>query len=261
MRRLSNREQELASKIILNEGRNNYLGNILDSYLVQSRVDYDRMQMSAHISLIYRGAPNSIENQDLLIQKSDEVMDLIITAISLLRLLEKEGHIFLVQKSMTPDPNGGMGQAAINANLIHSSINDPEIVRLLIDYSNKQIFVTEELRVLGKNDFIPNDELRFIQQITRAENSLRTSKRALVVSATALCVTTLAFLFNTFIKTDHFPEQIMHQKRLFQNDSTHYFINQQQMDTLIKIQSKKQGQQIQKIQTSNRVPKSNPSFK
>lgn len=122
----------------------------------------------------------------------------IITAIHLIRMLEKEGYLLLFQEDPLED-TFDVGSAKINEQIMYmtSSIYDEKINGSIIEYLFKDIIVTEEFKRFCKRGFIARDEQRFKYQI-------RTALTALIVATAA----GLSNLYFNYIRSHAHPIEI-----------------------------------------------------
>lgn len=184
MRLLNKDEQEFCRRILNGNGNNNYLGNIIDDKLWGVRISITRSpQRNVDLLFTIQNQQPTQEEIDMTLQRSQDISVLILNVVNLIKLLEKENYIMLLQRA-TQIPNQSMfGQGIGNLPFITSNFSDPTISTLLIDYVDKEIFVTEEFRQFCKNGFIARDEKRFRRQI--------------FITTSALCVAILALVINT----------------------------------------------------------------
>ena len=138
----------------------------------------------------------------------------IITAVSLIQLLEKEGYILLHQTATFPTVfQFGPGRSNNQTKYVGFPLPDVQVRKLVIEYLNKDIIVTDEFRRFCssgwfRKGFIARDEQRFRRQIT--------------IAYSALFVATIVGAINAGIN--------IHTK--FYTTGTK--INQAQIDTLVK---------------------------
>jgi hypothetical protein len=133
-------------------------------------------------------------------QRIPEVISFLFTVVVLIKNLEKEGYIYMFQSLLISDtftPNsenvyvgnkkasGSFGLGHCKGNRLPENIvyefPDDEISNLLIDYSNKEIILTEEFKRFCNRGFIARDEQRFRRQTLIATTALVIA----VVSSTA----------------------------------------------------------------------------
>jgi hypothetical protein len=191
MRLLNKDEQELCRRILDGNGYNNYLGNIIDDKLWGVRISITRQPQNVDLLFTIQNPQPTQDEIDMTLQRSQEISVLILNVVNLIKLLEKENYIMLLQRATQISNQSMFGKGISNLPSISSSFSDPTISTLLIDYVDKEIFVTEEFRQFCNNGFIARDEQRFRRQIF-----ITTS--ALIVAITALVVNTVFNLLPKF---------------------------------------------------------------
>jgi hypothetical protein len=184
MRLLNEEEQDFCKRILKGDGNNNYLGNIIDHKLWGVRISIMRNPQNVDLLFTIQNHQPTTEEINMAIQKSQEISILILNVVNLIKLLEKDNYILLLQRSTNIPNQSSYGQGVVNLPFIKSNFSDPTISKLLIDFIDKEIFVTEEFRQFCKNKFIARDEQRF--------------RRQFFITTSALIVAVLAVLANTF---------------------------------------------------------------
>lgn len=117
-----------------------------------------------------------------IIQRIEEISLIILETVNLIKLLEKENYILTLQRA--PNENEfKFGGCIGNVPQISYPFADENISKLLIEYLQKEIYVTEEFRRFCLYGFIARDEQRFRKQFR--------------ITITALIVTIIALLLNT----------------------------------------------------------------
>jgi hypothetical protein len=183
MRTLNKDEQDLCKRILAGNGDNNYLGNIIDHKLYGVRISLTRNSKKVELLFTIQNSISTTEEQKMLIQRSNEISFLILNVVNLIKLLEKENYIMLLQRATVIPNQSAFGQGISNLPYISNSFSDPTFSELLIDYVDKEIFVTEEFRQFCQQGFIARDEQRFRRQIR--------------ITTSALFVALIALLINT----------------------------------------------------------------
>jgi len=183
MRRLNKNEQDLCLRILNGDGNNNYLGNLIDHKLNGVRISLTRNPPNVDLLFTIQNAMPTDEEAEIVIDRVQEISVEILTVVNLINLLEKDGYIMLLQRTNQVDNNSIFGRGIGNMPAITSHFADRKISELLIDYTTKEIFVTEEFRQFCKHNFVARDEQRFRRQI--------------LITTTALVVATLALVVNT----------------------------------------------------------------
>lgn len=184
MRLLSKGEQELCRRILKGDGRNNYLANILDSYLPDAKiyVKKEEQKVSIHYKMFvryYEAFP--------LFERDAQIRRLILEAVTLIKILEQEGYIMLFMNA-SEEPNSSIGAGpdkliSVGGEEeiieIESKISDPSVINLLIEYNPKEIYVTEEFRVFCANGCIPRSDVQFNQNLELTKQSLELARQSL----------------------------------------------------------------------------------
>ena len=190
MRLLSKEEQELCESI-LSRGSdpNNILQNILDPFLEYARI------WVCNIS----GKPKAkILQEDSLGHKAttsreEEISGAILMAVNLIKLLERDGYIMLLQVLPEKPSEFHFGPGAENQPYVSSDIND-DVVKLLVDYSFTRIYVTEEFRVFCANGCIPRSDVQFNQNLELTKQSLDKARTSNWIAIATLIITLLSFV-------------------------------------------------------------------
>lgn len=183
MRILSKGEQELCARILKGNGQNNYLGNIIDNKLGGICIVIVRNPQSVSLEYTIENQYPTPEESESIIKSINEISNFILTAISLINLLEKEGYILILKKADQGNASR-FGGCISNLPCVSSQFVDDNISNLLIKFVDKEIIVTEEFRRFCKDKYIARDERRFTKQY--------------IISTSALVITTLALFTNTF---------------------------------------------------------------
>ena len=206
MRLLSEQEQELCKRILQGDGRNNYLANILDSDLPDAKITANKEEQTVciHYKMFARDSKNfPLDERDARIRR------LILETVTLIKLLEQEGYIMLFMNT-TVEPNLPIGAGPDKIISVdgeeeiietRSDIEDASVIKLLIEYNPKEIYVTEEFRVFCANGCIPRADVQFNQNLELTKQSLELGKKSLDkagfsnwVAIATLIITFLSFL-------------------------------------------------------------------
>jgi len=184
MRLLNQEEKDFCKRILDGDGDNNYLGNIIDIKLWGVRISITRNTQNVDLLFTIKDNRPTDEESKMIIQRSKDISALILNAVNLIKLLEKENYIMLLQRATTIPNASKFGQGIGNLPCISSNFSDPTISKLLIDFVDKEIFVTEEFRQFCTKKFIARDEQRFRKQVS--------------ITTAALSVTIIALIVNMF---------------------------------------------------------------
>ncbi|MBK9718260.1 MAG: hypothetical protein IPO85_12270, partial [Saprospiraceae bacterium] len=112
-----------------------------------------------------------------------ELTQLVLTLVNLIRILENDGYIILVQTADRVSSQSQFGNCVINETKIYKEFPDKNVIKLLLEYVEKEIVITEEFRRFCNKGFIARDEQRYKKQFI-------ISTSALVVAICALCINT-----------------------------------------------------------------------
>lgn len=183
MRSLNKEEQQFCDRILQGNGNNNYIGNIIDDKLDNIRIIMNRQNSSVQIRVTISSQNPTDEDFSYVKERNTEVCELILEVVNLIQLLEKEHYIMTLRRANQFQNPMSMGRGIVNLPCINSDIPDSNITNLLIEYCEKEIYVTEEFRLFCNRGFISRDEQRFQKQIK--------------LTYWALIISILALLFNT----------------------------------------------------------------
>lgn len=197
MRLLSKQEQELCWLILQGDGHNNYLANILDGYLPDAKIYISKEEepkepkeqeepKEPKVSIHYKMLVRDYENFPL-DERDAEIRRLILETVTLIKLLQQEGYIMLFMNA-SEEPNFPIGAGpdkiiSVGGEEqiieIESEIKDASVIKLLAEYSSKEIYVTEEFRVFCKNGCIPRSDVQFNENLELTKQSLELAKKSL----------------------------------------------------------------------------------
>ena len=84
---------------------------------------------------------------------------------------------------------------------ITSEIKDASVIKLLAEYSSKEIYVTEEFRAFCENDYIPRSDVQFNKNLNLTRQSFELSKQSLDKARISnhIAMATLAITFLSFL--------------------------------------------------------------
>lgn len=165
MRSLNKEEQQFCNRILQGNGNNNYIGNIIDDKLDNVRIVMNRQNSSVQICVTISSQNPTDEDISYVIKRNTEVCELILEVVNLIQLLEKEHYIMTLRRANQFQNPMSMGRGIVNLPCSSSDIPDSNITNLLIEYCEKEIYVTEEFRLFCNRGFISRDEQRFQKQI------------------------------------------------------------------------------------------------
>lgn len=170
MRLFTPLEKELLNRINSGHGPNLY--SLIDPWI--EGVSFQVNIQTNTVLFIFQGNPNIH-----LVQRVQEIQNLVIQAVNLIKLFEDKGYIFTyVNANQLPNPFT-FGQAAVNLPSVPYQFPDKRVSELFTQYSTKEIFLTPELNKFITDGFITREE-------GRANRQYKVTKTALIVSIVAL---------------------------------------------------------------------------
>lgn len=117
---------------------------------------------------------------------------------NLLKDLEKQNMLFMYQES--PIQRDSRFGRLVNGNQYFSSnINDPDIVKLILEYTRKTIVINQSLIDYVDNDFKTQDDIKHIQSISLSEANLKIANKSLQKANITIVLTLLIFIFGTIV--------------------------------------------------------------
>ena len=141
-------------------------------------------------------------------ERDAQIRRLILVTVNLIKLLEQEGYIMLFM-STTVEPNLSIGAGPDKIISVdgeeeiietRSDIEDASVIKLLIEYNPKEIYVTEEFRVFCANGCIPRADVQFNQNLELTKQSLELGKKSLEKAGfsnwVAIATLIITFLFS-----------------------------------------------------------------
>jgi len=190
MRLLNDTEKDFCKRILVGNGANNFLENIIDHKLGGVRISITKSPKKVELLLETQNQNPTKEEFNRLKSLRNNVISDITTVVNLIKMLERESYIILFNGATVSQNKFEFGQGAINLCFILSDIDttDNVIMDLLIDYVGKEIVLTEEFREFCKNDYISREELRHRKEELRHRKEIKITKYALYVAIIALVV-------------------------------------------------------------------------
>jgi hypothetical protein len=184
MRILSRNEQDLCRRMLDGNGMDNYLSNIIDPQLAGVCISIIRNPQHVDLEFTIQNESPTPEETSKILDRTYEITRDILTAVTLIKMLEREGYIMLIQRATDLPSTSKFGRCIGNMPSIRHHFSDRNIAELLIEYNFKEIEITEEFKRFCDRGFIGRDEQRFRKQIS--------------ITISALVVAILALLVNTF---------------------------------------------------------------
>lgn len=197
MRLLSKQEQEFCRRILSRgDDLNNILLNILDPDLEYARI-YVREEEGKTKATILQA---DFSAHKATLSEFEEISRAILMAVNLIKLLERDGYIMLLQELPEKSSNFTFGGGPTNQPYEPFDINDDDVVKLLVDYSFTRIYPTEEFRVFCANGCIPRADVQFNQNLELTKQSLELGKKSLdkagFSNRVAIATLIITFLFS-----------------------------------------------------------------
>ena len=190
MRLLSKQEQEFCRRILSRgDDLNNILLNILDPDLEYARI-YVREEEGKTKATILQA---DFSAHKATLSEFEEISRAILMAVNLIKLLERDGYIMLLQELPEKSSNFTFGGGPTNQPYEPFDINDDDVVKLLVDYSFTRIYPTEEFRVFCKNGYIPRSDVQFNENLKLTKQSLDQARISNWIAIATLIIT---FLFS-----------------------------------------------------------------
>lgn len=185
MRILNTLEKEICNKILKSSGPNNFIANIIDVNLPGVCILVNRNPKSANLLFTIKSKLPTDQETNYVIQKTEELSLFILQIVNLLKILEKDGYILLLERGSNSKENNKFGRCVDNLPNMSYKFSDQNIINLLCEYTNKEIYATDEFKRFCNNGYVARDEQRFKLQIK--------------ITQGALCVAIIALLFNVLI--------------------------------------------------------------
>ena len=191
MRLLSKQEQELCRRILsLGDDQNNILQNILDPSLEYARVRGYYEEGKPKVTILQEDS----SAHEATFSRAEEISREILMAVNLIKLLERDGYIMLLQVLPKKPSNVTFGGGAENQPYKPFEINDDDVAKLLVDYSFTRIYVTKEFRVFCENGYIPRSDVQFNENLKLTRQSLNKARISNYIAMATLAITFLSFL-------------------------------------------------------------------
>ena len=197
---LSDLEKDFLKRIVdLSERTHDmFLGNLLDKDLRNIDVHLDRQRNVAEFRFDQQYFPADTD----FIYKVREMSWTFMKLVKLLKYLESENYLYLYQES-EPENTSRFGQLIQSSPYITYQIYDPDIKKLLIDYSHRTIVVGQTVIDYVKNNYQTLEQIRHLENkqiaernliiandsldkaeigLTQSKKSIKTATRAIIVS-------------------------------------------------------------------------------
>lgn len=204
MRTLSEAEKNFTQELIRisSISYNVFLSNVVDKELVNIDVylDYQNNAIEYRFDKgMYDSNPNEFMNF------TRDFSWKMVRYYNLLKDFEKQNMLFLYQESPIQN-NSRFGRLAIGNQHISSNLNDPDIIKLILEYTRKTIVINQSLLDYVNNDFKTQDDIKHIQSISLSEENLKIANESLIIAGESLkkanitiIVTLLIFIIGTIV--------------------------------------------------------------
>lgn len=94
------------------------------------------------------------EESNAIIEKVEEISELVLQLVNLLQLLVKEGYVLMLERGSNSKEPKTFGRCFRNTLSIDYTFKDQNIIDLFCEYTNKEFYVTEEFRRFCKKGYI-----------------------------------------------------------------------------------------------------------
>lgn len=186
MRQLSQFEQELILRMQAGDGNN--LPNLIDPFLRDIRVRCNReLNQVELLAQTTQAMPDDQETQQVL-DTIDNTSQVIISAVNLINLLDKEGYIILYTTANQIDNEMTYGQGAVNMPSVSYDFPDERVKELLIKYSTQEIVFTPEATEYVTSNFITRDEQRHRESISLSTKSLKYARNGIIIAISTVLI-------------------------------------------------------------------------
>ncbi|MFY0605869.1 MAG: hypothetical protein JXR10_04085 [Cyclobacteriaceae bacterium] len=176
--------------------------SILDFFFKDRAVKINRTSNEAHLLFDARTYARHDQGMNAWIPTEKAVnavspsIDTVIRLIFLLNYLEKNGLIFMYELGNNPDPISTFPILPSPPSPVELKISDQNVVSLLIKYFGQEIFTSQSLIELVKNNFRLKSDLQHDKTVELANQSLTTGKRSIKVGWFAIGLSTLISLIS-----------------------------------------------------------------
>jgi len=199
MRAFSNLEKQLVLRMIeLDDkvGSLNVLDNILDSFYGETHLPdhcYIELKSERDVFIQVRDEALAQNGLDWISEIDKDISKKLLTVVALFQYLEEEKLAYFVEELGL----NNLGEVWSDTNYTRCEFLDDDLKPLIFNYSRKKIFVSENLRTLGKNDFKTDEELRHKEEVSSMKGQLNLTRGALGVTLAGLLISILVPIFVT----------------------------------------------------------------
>lgn len=204
MRTLSEAEKNFTHELIRisSNSYNVFLSNIVDKELVNIDVylDYHNNAIEYRFDKrMYDSNPNEFMNF------TRDFSWKMVRYYNLLKDFERQNMLFLYQESPIQN-NSRFGRLVDGNQHISSNLNDPDIIKLILEYTRKTIVINQSLLDYVNNDFKTQEDIKHIQGISLSEENLKIANESLIIAGKSLkkanitiILTLLIFIIGTIV--------------------------------------------------------------
>lgn len=164
MRVFDREEKEIISKVVNGEGYSRNLVNLIDRYLQGVRIKVDYASCEAFFLFECQNEEPTDNEISWAINRQKELIEVLITHVSLFRYFEKEELAFFFDPATSTDRFVEFGMGMVNRPSFTMQIDDKNIVNLLMTYLRKEIKPSPLLREYERNSYLSDDEIKFNKQ-------------------------------------------------------------------------------------------------
>jgi len=170
-------EQAIINKITQGHGYSRTLINILDSInnLQGTRIEIEIADRKARFLFQTQSSDPTDEECRFGIEKQQQLTELLIKHVTLFRYLEKEELAVFFEPTKNTEKTVRFGMGATNLPSFSMSIDDQNVVDLLIKYINKEIMPSPSLRDLENNNFLSDDTIKLKKQLVATWSAITVS--------------------------------------------------------------------------------------
>jgi hypothetical protein len=177
-------------------GSLNVLGNIFDSFSNELSIPnycYIKMASEADVSIQIKN--NELENisSSALRIIDEKLSKILLTTVKLFEYLETQGLAYFIGNVNCER----LGQVWIGEQYSTCDFLESESKRLIYQYARKNIYITEELGSLLKNDFQSNEQIRHKEVLETTKKELFFTRSAFLLSFIGLLSSILVPFFST----------------------------------------------------------------
>jgi hypothetical protein len=138
--------------------------DIFDNDLIGTRFTINKANRTATFRFEIRNQTPNEEESHWMIDKIHELQYKIVILTNLISYLENNNLLTSYTPHSSNDNEITFGQGAVNDVAVNSSFDDQKIIDLIIQYIDKRLLPSVELRELEKHKFKSSEERKFIRE-------------------------------------------------------------------------------------------------